>query len=132
MDVTKREVIGVALGAAVTACAPITSTSRSENKVMYGLIGKMKAVQGEREALAEILIQGLHEMPGNISYIVAKDLVDPDILWITEVWADSESHVASLRLPSVQAAIGKGRPLIAGMERVAETAPFGGPGLGQV
>ena len=41
-----------------------------------------------------------------------------------------EAHRASLSLPSVQAAIAKGRPLIAGMETVAETRPLGGHGLG--
>ena len=36
---------------------------------------------------------------------------------------------ASLGLPSVQAAIKEGRPLIASMQQVAETTPLGGHGL---
>lgn len=96
---------------------------------MYGLIGKMTATQGQRDALSAILLEGLRNMPGNISYIVANDPVQPDVLWITEVWTEAEAHLASLQLPSVQDAIQKGRPLIAGMERIAETAPIGGYGL---
>ena len=96
---------------------------------MYGLIGKLIAVEGQRDALAAILIRGLRDMPGNLSYIVAVAPEDPNALWITEVWTDAEAHKASLSLPSVQDAIGKGRPLIAGLERIAETAPLGGVGL---
>ena len=96
---------------------------------MRGLIGTMKATPGKRAELAAILLDGLRDMPGNLSYIVANDPADTDKLWITEVWTDAESHLASLKLPSVQAAIVKGRPMIAGMDRVAETRPVGGQGL---
>ena len=99
---------------------------------MYGLIGKMVAVEGQRDALSAILLEGLRNMPGNLSYIVANDPSQSDILWITEVWSDQNAHAASLSLPSVQAAIQRGRPLIAGMESVAETVPLGGNGLGTV
>lgn len=99
---------------------------------MYGLIGKMKAQPGQRDALASILLEGVSAMPGCLSYVVAKDPADPDLLWITEVWDGAESHRASLSLPSVQAAIAKGRPLIAGMEMVAATEPVGGHGLAEV
>jgi len=54
---------------------------------MYGLIGKMKAVAGKRDELAQILLTGIGEMPGNLSYMVANDPKDADALWITEVWA---------------------------------------------
>jgi quinol monooxygenase YgiN len=96
---------------------------------MYGLIGKMNAVAGQRDALAAILLQGTAEMPGCLSYVIAADPSDPDGLWITEVWDSKESHAASLGLPEVQAAIAKGRPLIAGFSNRVETVPLGGQGL---
>ena len=96
---------------------------------MYGLIGKFTAVEGEREALMEILLEGMKGMPGCHSYIVARDPAESDTIWITEVWDSPSHHQASLQLASVQAAIAKGRPLIAGMERIAETVPQGGIGL---
>jgi quinol monooxygenase YgiN len=96
---------------------------------MYGLIGKMTAVAGQRDALASILLQGTGEMPGCLSYVIAKDPADGDALWITEVWDSAESHRASLGLPAVQAAIAQGRPLIAGFSDRVETEPVGGHGL---
>ncbi|ATE67087.1 antibiotic biosynthesis monooxygenase [Rhizorhabdus dicambivorans] len=97
---------------------------------MYGLIGKMTAKEGQRDALIAILTEGSGSMPGCRSYIVAKDAKDPNGIWVTEVWDRKEDHAASLKLPSVQAAIGRGRPLIAGFDSYFETEPVGGTGLG--
>lgn len=96
---------------------------------MYGLIGKLNAVPGQRDALAAILVEGTQAMPGCLSYIVASDPADDQALWITEVWDSQESHKASLSLPAVQAAIAKGRPMIAGFGTRVETVPVGGYGL---
>ncbi len=96
---------------------------------MYGLIGKMKTVPAQRDALIAILITGVSGMPGCLSYIVAEDSTDPDAIWISEVWDSAASHQASLSLPSVQEAIAKGKPLIAGFGERFETSPIGGHGL---
>jgi quinol monooxygenase YgiN len=96
---------------------------------MYGLIGKMTAVAGQRDALAAILLDGTQAMPGCLSYVIARDPVDDNALWITEVWDNQASHKASLSLPAVQAAIAKGRPLIAGFNNRVETVPIGGHGI---
>ena len=81
---------------------------------MYGLIGKMMAALGQRDALIAILLEGISGMPGCQSYIVAHDLTDANAIWITEVWDNQESHQASLSLHSVQQTISRARPLIAG------------------
>ncbi|MBL8770221.1 MAG: antibiotic biosynthesis monooxygenase [Phenylobacterium sp.] len=96
---------------------------------MYGLIGKMLAQPGKRDQLMALLMSGLGEMPGCLSYIVARDPGSPDAIWITEVWDSAASHAASLRLPAVQATITAARPLIAGFGERFETAPVGGVGL---
>ena len=96
---------------------------------MYGLIGKMIAAPGRRDALMAILLEGVSGMPSCLSYIVAKNPTDSNDLWITEVWDSQASHAASLDLPSVKAAIAKGRPLIAGFGERFETEPVGGHGL---
>ena len=96
---------------------------------MFGLIGKISATPGQRDALASILLEGTGAMPGCLSYVIATDPLDPDALWVTEVWDSPESHHASLSLPSVQAAIAKARPLIAGVSNRVETVPLGGHGL---
>lgn len=92
---------------------------------MYGVIGQMIAVPGRREELIAILLQGTQAMPGNIAYLIAEDLADPDAIWITEVWRTRTDHANSLKLEAVQAAIAKGRPLIAGFGTRAETRPVG-------
>lgn len=96
---------------------------------MYGLIGKMTSVPGRRDELIAILLEGTVAMPGCRSYIIAKDPADADAIWVTEVWDSQELHLASLKLPSVQQAIAKGRPLIAGFAERFETVPVGGHGL---
>ena len=96
---------------------------------MYGLIGKMTAATGKREDLIKILLDGVANMPGCISYVVARDARDADGIWITEVWDSKESHAASLKLPRVKEAIAKGKPLIRGFDVHHETEPAGGHGL---
>ena len=96
---------------------------------MYGLIGKITAQSGQRDALIQILLEGVSGMPGCLSYIVSKDPGNEDDIWVTEAWDSRESHKASLSLPTVQEAIAKGRPLIAEFTTMAETEPVGGHGL---
>ena len=96
---------------------------------MYGLIGRLRAAPGQRDALLALLLEGSGDMPGCLSYVVARDPADADAIWITEVWTDEASHKASLSLPSVQAAITKARPLIAGFDSQTVTEPVGGIGL---
>lgn len=124
---------GFLASAAAAVAAPLvrpsTHGTTRAGGAMYGLIGKMSAVPGQRDALAAILLEGTGDMPGCLSYVVAADPADPDGLWITEVWDRQASHQASLRLPAVQGAIAKGRPLIAGFSNRVETTPIGGLGL---
>lgn len=97
---------------------------------MYGLIGRMRAHPGQRDTLLAVMLEASKGLPGCLSYVVAKDPTDGDSLWITEVWESRAHHQESLSLPAVQAAITRGRPLIAGFgpERF-ETEPVGGHGL---
>jgi quinol monooxygenase YgiN len=89
----------------------------------------MMAAPGQRDALIDILLESTHDMPGCLSYIVARDTSDENAIWITEVWDSEPSHKASLSLPAVQAAIAKAKPLIAGFGDYIQTAPVGGRGL---
>jgi quinol monooxygenase YgiN len=52
---------------------------------MYGLIGKIKVLPGKRDELTAILLKGLRDLPGCLSYVVAQDLIDSDALWVTEI-----------------------------------------------
>lgn len=99
---------------------------------MYGLIGKMTATPGQRDALIAILLENANDkpgMPGCLSYVVAKDPADANAIWITEVWDSEQSHRASLSLPAVKQAIARGKPLIAAFGDYNVTEPVGGQGL---
>lgn len=96
---------------------------------MYGLIGRMTAALGARDELIRAILDGTGDMPGCISYVVARDAGSDDVIWITEVWDTREQHEAALQLPAVQQAIARARPLIAGFEPGTVTEPVGGVGL---
>jgi quinol monooxygenase YgiN len=96
---------------------------------MYGLIGSFKAQPGRRDELIGLMLAGTGAMPGCLSYIIAADPADPDVIWVTEVWTDQASHEGSLKLPEVQETIARARPLIAGFGQRTVTDPRGGVGL---
>jgi quinol monooxygenase YgiN len=128
MAVSRRTAVA-ALATLPLAIPPTQAAPNAkETPRMYGLIGKMRAQPGQRDALIAILLEGTAAMPGCLGYVIAKDLADADALWITETWDSRASHKASLSLPSVQQAIAKGRPLIAGFGERFETEPVGGHG----
>ena len=108
---------------------PMSTGTADERHPMHGLIGKMSAQPGRRDELIAILLEGIHDMPGCLSYIVATDPAEPDSIWITEVWDQEQSHRDSLKLPAVQHAIERGRPLIAAFGGSTVTRPVGGHGL---
>jgi quinol monooxygenase YgiN len=117
-------------GAAGLAALPASaSTAPAAGRAMHGLIGRMRAAPGQREALIAILLEGTQAMPGCLSYVIAKDPADADAVWITEVWDGRDSHRASLQLPQVRSAIARARPIIAGFDSSTETEPVGGVGL---
>ena len=130
MKLGRREFVTTTVGAAAYALfAPGIAVHGAEK--MYGLIGKMVAVEGKREALIKILVDGTSKMPGCISYVVAKDLKDANGIWVTEVWDNKESHANSLELQSVKDAVANGRPLIKSFDVYHETEAVGGQGLRQ-
>ncbi|APG62899.1 hypothetical protein LPB140_08980 [Sphingorhabdus lutea] len=89
----------------------------------YGLMGQIIATPGNRAALIDILKEGTKDMPGNMGYALGEDLENEDALWVIEFWQNKDYHGASLKLPSVQEAIAKGRPLIASFGQRTEFKP---------
>ena len=117
----------------------VTSGARQQLRVGEGCIQRSmrdvrthwqddSCVRSERR-LASDLIRWCADMPGCLSYIVAKDPADENTLWITEVWDNQASHQGSLSLPAVQQAIAQAKPLIAGFGEHIVTEPVGGYGL---
>lgn len=96
---------------------------------MYGLIVKMTILPGKRDEMIRVLKESGADMPGCLSYVVANDAADENVLWVTEVWDSASSHDASLSMPQVKNAIPKAKPLVANFERIAATTPVWGQGL---
>lgn len=107
-------------------------TERTPEDQLFGLIGKIVATPGQRDALISILLEGSKAMPGCRSYVIARDSGDADAIWVTEVWDDQESHKAALALPSVRDAISRGKPLIKDFAAHFVTEPVGGFGIDAV
>jgi quinol monooxygenase YgiN len=54
---------------------------------MFGLIGKMRTLPGQRDALISILIEGVAGMPGCLSYVVAETHAKKLEGRLTSVWS---------------------------------------------
>ena len=91
---------------------------------VYGLIVKLTAATGCRAELIEVLGgDDSQTIAGCRSFIVAEDLADEDVLWITEVWDSEASHKASLELPPSRTGLPAIETLVARHETVAVTRP---------
>ena len=103
-------------------------------KTKFGYYGSLRAKDGERTALAEILLQAaevVKELPGCRIYLINMDNVDPDLLRITEVWDSKQDQLASLGNDEVRELIGKAMPLMTEeQEKGIEMTVVGGLGPG--
>ena len=98
---------------------------------MYGLIGRMTARAGQREALTAILLDRVAlGMPGCLSYVVSHDPAHPEAIWVSEVWISEDAHRDALAIPEAKVVLQRGLPLIATFEDATVTTPVGGLGLG--
>ena len=96
---------------------------------MWGMIAKITLLPGRRDEMIEILKESATDMPGCLSYIVAKDAADENTIWVTEVWDSMASHEVSLSLPAVKSAIPRGKAIVSHFERIAVTNPVWGTDL---
>lgn len=99
---------------------------------MFGLNGKLKAHPGQRDALADLLLEGaafLRSLEGCYIYTVYTVADDSDSVYVFEVWRSPEEHQASLTHDEVQQIIAAARPLMAGAPDGTPIMPLGGVGL---
>jgi quinol monooxygenase YgiN len=128
--VNRREHLTALMAMAALFVAPsklkaLEGSAMEEIIPEYGLIGQLIAQPGKRAELAAILLEGTGDMPGNMGYVVGEDSGNADALWVVEIWQTKDAHAQSLQLPGVQAAIAKGRPMIAGFGERFEFKPLG-------
>lgn len=96
----------------------------------YGYIGSMKTKPGHRPAVLDQLVAGSAGLraAGCQLYLVSASNTDDVTIWVSEVWQTKEQHDASLRLPEVQAAIGRVMPVLTGEFSSQEVTVVGGLG----
>lgn len=100
--------------------------------MLFGLFGKMTAVEGKRDALATNLLRAADLMkgvPGCLLYVVNTSDAEPNAVWVTEIWQDEAAHGASLSMPGVRSLITETMPLLASAPEGTRFTPIGGKGL---
>ncbi len=100
--------------------------------MLFGLFGKMTAIEGKRDALAANLLRAAELMgtvPGCLVYVVSNSVSDPNAVHITEIWKDEKAHGASLSMPGVRELIKETMPLLAREPEGTRFTPLGGKGL---
>lgn len=93
----------------------------------YGIIGKLTAMQGERETLLSILLEAATAMEQEAAceaYRVSVSLDDGAII-VYEVWASEDAHQQSLALPVTKRLIDQAKPILASVERLVTFEPKG-------
>lgn len=96
------------------------------------VIAKLKANEGQREALVAALQAGLQTVEGEsgtLLYILHEDPADEQALWFYEMYADQaagEAHSSSDGYKALGPAI---RPFLAGRPELTFLRPVGGKGL---
>jgi quinol monooxygenase YgiN len=71
--------------------------------------------------MISILATSAVDMPGCLSYVIAGDSIDEDVLWVTELWESAASHDASLSLPAVRKVVPRGKLIVSQFDKIAVT-----------
>jgi quinol monooxygenase YgiN len=83
---------------------------------------KFTARAGDGEALAQLMMgiaRSLRSTPGCDLYVINQAAADPDVVWVTELWASQEAVDASLQELQTDA----GRAQLAEVQALLERAP---------
>jgi quinol monooxygenase YgiN len=100
--------------------------------MLFGLFGKLNAVEGQRDALLENMLRAadlMKEVSGCLLYVVSTSDDDPHAVWVSEIWQDEASHGASLSIPGVRDLIKATMPLLSSAPEGTRFTPMGGKGL---
>jgi quinol monooxygenase YgiN len=90
----------------------------------WGLLGRMTAKPGKRDALVAALKESSRDVPGKLLYLIQLEEGDPDAFWINEVWESKAAYDACLAMPQTGDWGAKLAPLLAGIEHRTETVPL--------
>jgi quinol monooxygenase YgiN len=97
----------------------------------FAMFAKVVAKAGQREALAEQLLEASHllkSFAGCLLYVVNISPSELDTVWVYEAWRSEADHDASLKLDSIRGLIARTKPLVANFES-QRLVPVGGKGF---
>jgi quinol monooxygenase YgiN len=98
----------------------------------FGMQVRFTALPGKGHEFVALLRESAGELvdfEACLLYLISQEADDPDAVWVSEVWADSDSHAASLEHPHVRALIERALPLLAGPPEALHLVPAGGKGI---
>ena len=95
-------------------------------------IAKLVSKDGQRDALAKALEQGLANAAGEegtIMYILHADVAEPNTLWFYELYRDDDARTAHATSDGMKALGPVVGPFMAGRPELIRLEPLGGKGL---
>lgn len=99
----------------------------------YLLHGKLSAIQGHRDELADILLDAaklVSTAKGCKLYAIGLDKEDENAVFVTEIWDSKEDHDNSLKVEGVRELIMKALPILDGQPaKGQELEVLGGAGV---
>jgi len=98
----------------------------------YALINKLTAKPGQRDRVAQILIESGKLFDDNAACIismVSESAQDANVLWVTDLWTSRDEHEAALKQPELRPFVEEALPLLEGMPEQIEIRPIGGKGF---
>jgi quinol monooxygenase YgiN len=98
----------------------------------FGMQVRFSALPGKGHEFVAMLRESAGELgdfEACLLYLISQEADDPDVVWVSEVWVDSDSHAASLEQPHVRALIERALPLLAGPPEALHLVPAGGKGI---
>ena len=88
---------------------------------MYGIINRFTAHPGRRDELIAAMTSDAGGMEGCHSFVVALDPVDPDAMWLTEVWESKDHWQVSVDQLGVKESLAVAIPLVKDWGTTVET-----------
>ena len=95
----------------------------------FGLYTKFKTKPGKSEEMISILTEAAKVVAaakGCVLYIVNKDSLQENAIWVTEIWESQEAHRDSLRLEGSKELIARGMNLLDGIPEQIRLEVIGG------
>jgi quinol monooxygenase YgiN len=98
----------------------------------YALLNKLTAKPGKRDEVMKILLEAskpFDDNPACMLYLVYKDVKDPNVIWVEDLWTNKDNHTATMTTPEVRSFVSQAIPLLEGMPEQIEIEPVGGKGV---